>query len=79
MKCSSSHVRKGYLSYCAFHTILPALRGVIDESPDSPASRRLEALIRPQLEAYDKLKLKHGLSQEELDRRLTEVAKFNPN
>jgi hypothetical protein len=68
--CTSSHVSKGYLSYCAFQTILPALRGILDASPPSEASEKLEALIAPQLEAYEKLKARHGLSQEELDRRL---------
>jgi len=77
-KCNSSHIRKGYLSYCAFHTILPALRQVIAESPDSPAAKKLDSLIQPQLAAYEKLKAKHGLSQEELDRKFAKVANFSP-
>ena len=77
-KCTSSHLRKGYLSYCAFHTILPSLRKAIAESPDSLVAKKLSALIEPQLEAYEKLKAQHGISQEELDRRLARVAEFSP-
>jgi len=78
-KCTSSHLQKGYLSYCAFHTILPAMQQVMAESPDSEASRRLRALVEPQLAAYEQLKAQHGITQEELDRRLARVAKLSQN
>lgn len=77
-KCTSSHIHKGYLSYCAFHTVLPALTEVLSEDPESPTARRLKGLLQPQLDAYDKLKARHGLSQEDLDRRFAEFAKLGP-
>ena len=40
-KCISRHLKKGYLNYCAFHTILPLLREAIDADPDSPAAQKL--------------------------------------
>lgn len=45
----------------------------------SSTARKLNGLIEPQLDAYDKLKAEYGLSQEELDRRLTEVANLSPD
>jgi len=78
-RCTSSHIRKGYLSYCAFHTVLPALRDVLAEDAESPTAQKLNGLIQPQLDAYDKLKAEYGLAQEELDRRLAEVANLSPN
>jgi hypothetical protein len=63
-------VRQGYLSYCAFHTILPVLREVIDEDPQSKAGRILEEMLTPQLDAYEALKKQFGLSQEDLNGQL---------
>lgn len=76
-KCNSRHVRKGFLSYCAFHTILPAIRQVIDETPESPVAKKLEALITPQLQAYEKLMDEHGLSQKNQDSLLKKVGEYS--
>ena len=75
-KCTASHVRKGYLSYCSFHTILPTIRDLIAADPDSPTARKLDALIQPQLEAYEKMKAANSLSQADLDKRLAKVAEY---
>lgn len=76
-KCTSRHVRLGYLSYCAFHTILPTIKQVIDDAPESPTAKKLDALIRPQLQAYEKLMNEHGLSRENQERLLKKMANYS--
>ncbi|EFK08685.1 conserved domain protein [delta proteobacterium NaphS2] len=73
-KCISRHLRAGFLNYCAFHTILPTLKQVIDSDPESPAAKKLDDLIQAQLQAYEKLMDKHGLSQESQNSLLKKVA-----
>ena len=73
-KCTSRHLRKGFLSYCAFHTILPTLQEVVAEDPESPAAKKLDGLLTAQLQAYDKLMQTHGLSQEDQEKMLKKVA-----
>ncbi len=62
-KCTSRHVRLGFLNYCAFHTLLPAIKQVIDETPGSQTAQKLEGLMDAQLQAYEKLMSEHGLTQ----------------
>ena len=76
-KCNSRHVRIGYLNYCAFQTLLPAIRQVIDDDPESPAGKKLDALIGAQLQAYKKLMQEHGLTQENQDRLLKKVSEYS--
>ena len=75
-KCTSRHMRKGILNYCSFHTLLPTIKQVIDDDPESPAAKKLEALIGARLQAYEKLMNKHGLSQENQNRLLKKVAEY---
>lgn len=76
-RCNSRHVRKGYLSYCAFHTILPSLRKAMDADPKSTAALTLGEILAPQLEAYEALKEKFGLAQEDLDARFVKVSRHS--
>ena len=76
-KCTSRHVRKGFLNYCAFHTLLPTIQQAIDEAPQSPTAKKLDASIGAQLRAYEKLMKEHGLSQENRARLLKKVAAFS--
>lgn len=73
-KCISRHLRLGFLNYCAFHTFLPTLRQVIDSDPESPAAKKLDALIGAQREAYTKLMDKHGLSHDHQKELLEKVS-----
>lgn len=76
-KCTSRHVRKGYLSYCAFHTILPSIKQVIDADPGSQAAMKLDALIKPQLQAYEKLMDQNNLTQENQNMLLKKVSEYS--
>jgi hypothetical protein len=76
-KCISRHVRKGFLNYCAFHTLLPTLNQVIAEAPDSPVAKKLDGLLKAQLQAYEKLMNDHGLTQEGQDGLLKKVAEYS--
>ena len=76
-KCTSRHLRKGFLNYCGFHTLLPTIKQVIDNDPESPTAKKLDALIGAQLSAYEKLMKDHRLSQESQDRLLKKVAEFS--
>jgi len=76
-KCNSRHVRIGYLNYCSFQTLLPAMQQVIDDAPESPTSKKLDALIGAQLQAYEKLMEEHGLTKENQDRLLKMVAEYS--
>ena len=76
-KCISRHVRLGFLNYCSFHTILPAIKQVIDDTPESATAKKLDALLGAQLQAYDKLMDEHGLSQDSQNMLLKKVAKYS--
>lgn len=77
--CTSRHTRLGNLNYCAFQTIMPKIEQVISETSDSGTIQKLEGLIRPQLQAYESLMNKHGLSKEhqaELLKKVTEYSDY---
>ena len=76
-KCTSRHARKGFLNYCSFHTILPTIRQAIDESPESPTAKKMEALISAQLNAYEKLMNDHELSREHQKKLFKKVTEFS--
>ncbi len=75
--CTSRHLKRGYLNYCAFHTILPVLQEAIDASPESPSARKLAALVEKTQATYARLRDKHGLSLEENDALLKQMADFS--
>lgn len=75
--CNSRHVRLGYLNYCQFQTMVPALKKTIDAHPDSPASKELLSLIEIQSQAYEKLMETHGLNHENQQRLLKSVSEFS--
>lgn len=76
-KCISRHMRKGSLNYCAFHTLLPTIKQVIDDAPESPTAKKLDALFGAQLQAYEKRMKEHGLTQENQNRLLNMVAEYS--
>lgn len=76
-KCTSRHLKKGSLNYCAFYLILPELQAAVAESPESPTAKRLALMIGKRLALYDKLMEKQGLSQEGQDKLLKKVADFS--
>ena len=76
-RCTSRHARLGYLNYCAFHTILPTVRQVIAEDPESKAAKKLDALIAPQLEAYRRLMEAHQVSRDDQDRLFESVKAYS--
>lgn len=76
-KCISRHLRLGFLNYCAFQTILPTIKQVIDEDPESPAAKKLNGLIQAQIQAYEKLMDEHGLLQESQNRLLKNLADYS--
>jgi hypothetical protein len=75
-KCISRHLRLGHLNFCAFQTVLPALRDAIALSPESPTAKRLQAMIDMQQGAYAKLMEKHGITAEKQGERLKQVAEY---
>ena len=76
-QCTSRHVRLGYLNYCAFHTMVPALEKTIEAHPDSVVSKELEALIAIQSNSYNKLMEKNGLTKENQDRLYQLMATYS--
>ncbi len=76
-KCISRHVRKGFLNYCSFHTLLPTINKVIDETPESPTAKMLDELIKGQLQAYEKSMNEYGLSQENQNRLFKKVSEYS--
>ncbi len=76
-KCISRHVRKGFLNYCAFHTLLPTMREVIEASPESETAKKMEGLIQLQLQAYEKLMEENGLTQNDQDALLKQIAEYS--
>jgi len=77
--CVSRHLKGGYLNFCGFHTIQPALQAAVAASPDSPTAQKLTPLINNMQQAYAKLREKHGISEEEERERLKRVAEFSPH
>lgn len=78
-RCNSRHTRQGYLSYCAFHTILPLIQQAITAAPESPTAQILEAKISHQLQAYEKLRCQFGVTQEQSDQCLEKVKAYSPH
>jgi hypothetical protein len=76
-KCTSRHLKKGALNYCAFYTALPELQAAIAASPESPAAKKLAALTETRLAFYDRLMEKHGLSREKQEELRKKVADFS--
>ena len=76
-KCTSRHLRKGSLNYCAFYTVLPELREAIKASPESPTAQKLSAMIENRLGTYGKLTAKHGLNEKGQKQLLKKVANFS--
>lgn len=76
-KCISRHLRMGYLNFCSFHTVLPALKDAIALSPDSPTAKKLQGMIDMQQQAYTKLMEKHGITAEKQSELLKMVAEYS--
>jgi hypothetical protein len=75
--CTSRHLKLGLLNFCAFHTILPKLQEAIESSPESPTAKSLTTLIGNQSQAYAKLMEKHGISEENQEQLLKQVAEYS--
>ena len=75
--CTSRHLKSGYLNFCAFHTILPALQEAIDASPESPTALKLTALVEKAQATYARLSDKHGLTKEGNEALLKQMAEFS--
>ena len=75
--CTSRHLRIGYLNYCSFQTLLPAMRQVIDADPESPTAKKLDGLLGAQLLAYEKLMEENELTKENQARLLKMVAEHS--
>lgn len=78
-RCISRHLRLGFLNYCAFQTLVPAMKQVMETEPESPLSQKFDALISAQLQAYEQLMGEHGLTQESRDSLLKKVAEYSPH
>ena len=76
-KCTSRHLSKGSLNYCAFYSVLSELQEAIAASPESPTAKRLALMTENRLATYGKLMEKHGLSKEGQDELLKKVADFS--
>jgi hypothetical protein len=76
-KCTSRHLKKCSLHYCAFYTVLSELQEAICASPESPTAKKLASMIENRLAAYDKHMRKYGLSKKGQERLLKEVADFS--
>ena len=76
-KCTSRHLRLGFLNYCSFYTFLSFTKEVREAVPELPTAKKLDELIKAQLQAYDKLMDEHGLSQENQNRLLKKVAEYS--
>jgi hypothetical protein len=71
-KCTSRHLKKKSLNYCAFYTGLLDFQDAIAASPESPTAKRLASMIDKKIETFGKRMEKHGRSQKE-----QEVANFS--
>ena len=76
-KCTSRHLKLGYLNYCGFNTILRVLQKAIQASPDSETAKQLSAMIERLTQAYSALMEKHGLTQEHQQDLLKKVADYS--
>lgn len=75
--CTSRHLRQGHLNFCGFQTILPTLKEAIELDPDCATAQKLNPLIELMQEAYRQLREKHGLSEEEQNKKLQQVAEHS--
>lgn len=76
-KCTSRHLRKGSLNYCAFYTVLPQLQEAIKASPESPTAQKLASMTEKRVEAYGKVMAKRGLTEKGQAQLLQKVADFS--
>ena len=76
-KCNSRHLRGNFLNCCSFYTILPTLQEAIDASPESPTAKKLATLVGDRLQAYEKLREKHGISKESQEQLLKGMAEYS--
>ena len=76
-KCISRHLKRGYLNYCAFYTVLSELQEAIAASPESPTAKKLAAKIENRLANYGKLIEINWLSKERQEELLKKVADFS--
>jgi len=75
--CTSRHLKRGYLNYCGFQTILPALQEAIEASPESTSAQKLADLVEKTQAAYARHMDKHGLTREGNDALLKKMADFS--
>ena len=75
-KCTSSHIRKGYLNYCGFYTILPTLKQLMADASDEKTKEKINELIQPQLDAYAALMKKHNVSQQQCDELFSKFVEY---
>ena len=75
--CTSRHLKRGSVNYCAFYTILPALQEAIDLSPESPSAQKIALMVNKRLENYANLAAKNGLDKLEQERLLKQVADYS--
>ena len=76
-KCTSRHLKKGSLNYCAFYTVLPDLQEAIAASPESPTAQLLASMTAKRLASYGKTMEKRGLSKEGQEQLLRKVTDFS--
>jgi hypothetical protein len=57
--------------------MLPTLQAVIVADPESAASKKLDGLLKAQLQAYDQLMAENGLTRERQDALLKQVAAYS--
>jgi hypothetical protein len=75
--CTSRHLNKGDINYCAFFTVLPELEEAIAASPESQTAQKLAFMIKQRLENYDKLMKKHDLTKEGQAQLLKKMADYS--
>jgi len=73
--CTSRHLKKNTLNYCGFYSIYPFLEEVIEASPDSEASQKVQRLVHNQSQAYVKLMEKNCLTEE--NQKILRIDKSN--
>ena len=75
--CTSRHLKRGSVNYCAFYTILPALQEAIGLSPESPTAQKIAFMVNTRLENYANLAAKNCLDKLEQERLLKQVADYS--
>lgn len=76
-RCISRHLRAGYLNFCAFYTVLPALQEAIEADRESLTAKKLRTMTGNLLNAYARLMEKHHISKESQERLLKMVADYS--